>query len=92
MRRYFSRWGRPAATAVRPVQQAVELVELVGQGEDALPDRLLTDQIGGEQAYDALVQHAREADRLRRPLAQRGEPLVGQRVVGARMGAPRLLA
>ena len=42
--------GQAGGDRVRPVQQAVELVELVGQGEDALPGRLLTDQIGGEQA------------------------------------------
>ena len=79
-------------SCVGAVDECVELVELVSQRHDALPHGCLADEVGGEEAHDALVQDARVRHGRTGPGAEGVDSLLGQRVVRALVRAPRLLA
>lgn len=84
--------GDGAGGSLGRVELGGELGDLPPQGSEAVEDRLLSDEVGGEQADDGLVLNSREAGGLVHPRGERRAALVGQRVVRARPGAARLLA
>jgi hypothetical protein len=76
----------------RVVKARGQLSDLDAQGRDALAHRPFADEIGGEDACDPFVVHARKRGRPCSPLAQGGEPLLRQRVVRPFARLARLLA
>ena len=94
MSRYFSRCGTEAAAISSPLSiSVVELVELRRAARDALPYRLLADEVGRQEPYDALVQRrAGKRTGSRAHARERGEALRRERVVRALACLSRLLA
>jgi hypothetical protein len=59
----------------RVVEQLVERVQLGAERGDAVAYRLVADEVGREQADDALVRHAGESDRLAAQSRSASSPL-----------------
>ena len=74
------------------VEPRGEVGDVLSERAEALAHRRLADEVGHEQARERLVLHPRVAHRRARPLPQRLQALVGERVDGALARLARLLA
>ena len=74
------------------VEPRDDVLEVLAQRRHARARDLVADEVGDQQAQQQLALERRERHRRRRPVAQRLDALVGERVARPRARAARLLA
>ena len=90
--RYFSAVRERLRDRLTDVQARAGVGDLLPQRPQALDHRRLADEVGAEDADDALVVDLRQRRRLRRPLGERLARLVRELVVRPRPRHPGLAA